>query len=75
MEGGGFDRSRRFSVGGYPIFVECILISRRGYSSSGVGGNIFTVQGVHFDLEEGGLIHPECRGSYFAEQSRSVIYF
>ena len=69
-EGGSFDWRGYFSVGGYHFSVEeeCVLISRRGSSLSGVGSHTllgrgaidleegshtFTGQGVHFDLEEG----------------------
>ena len=32
---------------------ECVLISRRGSSVSGVGGHTLLGGGVHFDVEEG----------------------
>ena len=64
-EGGGFDWRGCFSVGGYHFLWRrghtsleegCVLISRRGSSSSGVGD--------HTSLEEGCVLIAR-RGSYF----------
>ena len=57
-EGSDFDWRGCFSVGGYHFFVEeeCVLISRRGSSSSGVGGHTSLGRGAIIDLEEGVIL-------------------